>query len=192
MVFMGSTLLLPFVTSPVSNTPLLHPVGPLSDGSVSCTVQIQPQMCRCCQVTPLTGALNTCIQVFSSSYLYFAWCLKDNCSAALCVEDCFVVSLHPPPASSFIPLRYIENRLFERTTLLFCVFTMPSTAQSPSKPRFVDPAVIKINKGITINSPSLSIQEIVTGRKNLGWACILCYLIERNRAVADGTGHVQS
>uniref|UniRef100_A0A8C3NXQ5 Uncharacterized protein n=1 Tax=Cyanoderma ruficeps TaxID=181631 RepID=A0A8C3NXQ5_9PASS len=123
-------------------------------------------MCRCCcQVTPLTGALNKGIQVFSSSCLYSAWC---NRSAALCVEDCFVVSLHPPPASSAIPLQYIEDRFSERTTFLFCVFIIPSTAQSPSKPRFVGPAVIKINKGITIISPSLSIQEIVTGRKSLG------------------------
>uniref|UniRef100_A0A8U8BI29 Uncharacterized protein n=1 Tax=Geospiza parvula TaxID=87175 RepID=A0A8U8BI29_GEOPR len=93
---------------------------------------------------------------------------EDKCSAALCVEVCFVVSLHPPPASSVISLQYVEHWLTEGTTFLLCVFIMPSTAQSPSKPRFVGPAVMKINKGITINSPSLSIQEIVTGRKNLG------------------------
>lgn len=69
---------------------------------------------------------------------------KDNCSAALCVEDCFVVSLHPPPASSvIIPLQYIEDRLCERTTFLFRVFIMPSTTQSFSQPKFVGPAVIK-------------------------------------------------
>uniref|UniRef100_A0A674HHM8 Secreted protein n=1 Tax=Taeniopygia guttata TaxID=59729 RepID=A0A674HHM8_TAEGU len=94
--------------------------------------------------------------------------LNLRCAAALCVEDCFVVSLHPPPASSVIPLQHVEDSLTERTIFLLCVFIMPSTAKSPSKPRFVSLAVIKINKGISINSSSLSVQEIVTGRKNLG------------------------
>lgn len=152
MGFMRSTLLFPFVTSPVSNTPLLHPVGPLSDGSVSCTDQIQPRMCRCCQVTPLTLSFEQGNSGFH--FLMPLLCLVFHayfaCSAASYVEDCFVVSLHPPPESSVIPLQYKEERLSERTTFLFCVFIMPSTAQSPSKPRFVGPAVIKINKGITI------------------------------------------
>lgn len=67
---------------------------------------------------------------------------------------------------------------------------MPRTAQSLPKLRLAGAAVIKINKGITVNSPSLSAQEIVIGRKNLGQTCILCYLIESNRASGDVTGNV--
>jgi len=63
---------------------------------------------------------------------------------------------------------------------------MPSIAQSLPKLRLVGAAVIKINKGITVNSPSLSMQEIVIGRENLGQTCILCYrLIDSNRALGE-------
>lgn len=67
---------------------------------------------------------------------------------------------------------------------------MPGTAQPLPKLRLVGAVVIKINKGITINSPSLSVQEIVIGRKNLGQTCIVCYLIASNRALGDVTGNV--
>lgn len=74
--------------------------------------------------------------------------------------------------------------------MLFCVFVMPGTAHSLPKARLAGAAVTKINKGITVNSPSLSIQEIVIGRKNLGQTRVLCYLIESNRALGDVTGNV--
>lgn len=54
--------------------------------------------------------------------------------------------------------------------------------------RIAGAAVIKINKGFAINSPSLSIEEIVIGRKNLGQTCILCNPIETNKALGDGNG----
>lgn len=56
------------------------------------------------------------------------------------------------------------------------------------KVKLAGAAVIKINKGFTVNSPSLSIEEIVIGRKNLGQTCILCNPIETNRALGDGNG----
>lgn len=56
------------------------------------------------------------------------------------------------------------------------------------KVRLAGAAVIKINKGFAVNSPSLSLEEIVIGRKNLGQTCILCNPIETNRALGDGTG----
>lgn len=97
----------------------------------------------------------------------------------------FMVSSHPLPVSSATLLQYLEDRISERKTVWLCVVKMPSVTQSLPKLRLVGAAVIRINKGIAINSSSLSIQEIVIGRKNLGQTCILCYLIESNRALED-------